>query len=358
MIFLPLSFVVALLFLTFLLRMIRQDEPRLALQSPFFWLLLIMCVQSIVVGLRWGYDVMAVRSVMPVLAAIIPPLSFIAFQSLTEAGSRLRWRDLLHAIPSSLVLVLLVFDGGPIDLVIILTFLGYGLALLWLARQGPEALGASRLDGMIRSYRALLLMAASLIASAISDLAISLDFAFASGRQAPLIISGFTTIVLLIIGLAAVQAQGETVSGEEQEEVAEVTPSDLPDERAPTAEDQQLAKALDRLMAEQQLYKDMDLNLRKLARRLGQPVRAVSQAVNRVHGMSLSHYVNNHRIAEACRLLQETQEPVTRIMLEAGFMTKSNFNREFLRVTGENPSQWRKRRDAFDRNGGEPGIRA
>ena len=29
-------------------------------------------------------------------------------------------------------------------------------------------------------------------------------------------------------------------------------------------------------------------------------------------------------------------------MLASGFNTKSNFNREFLRVTGKNPSDWLK----------------
>jgi AraC-like DNA-binding protein len=32
---------------------------------------------------------------------------------------------------------------------------------------------------------------------------------------------------------------------------------------------------------------------------------------------------------------------VTEIMLEAGFQTKSNFNREFKRVTGLTPSDYR-----------------
>ncbi len=95
-------------------------------------------------------------------------------------------------------------------------------------------------------------------------------------------------------------------------------------------------------MREKRLWADADLNLARLARRMGVPARAVSEAVNRVHGISVSHYVNNHRITEARRLLSETDMPVTRILFEAGFMTKSNFNREFLRVTGENPSDWRR----------------
>lgn len=33
---------------------------------------------------------------------------------------------------------------------------------------------------------------------------------------------------------------------------------------------------------------------------------------------------------------------VIRVMLESGFLTKSNFNREFLRVTGTSPTAWRQ----------------
>lgn len=33
---------------------------------------------------------------------------------------------------------------------------------------------------------------------------------------------------------------------------------------------------------------------------------------------------------------------ITEAMNEAGFSTKSNFNREFKRVTGLSPSEWRK----------------
>jgi AraC-like DNA-binding protein len=33
---------------------------------------------------------------------------------------------------------------------------------------------------------------------------------------------------------------------------------------------------------------------------------------------------------------------VTTAMLDSGFNTKSNFNREFLRVTGASPSKWRQ----------------
>ena len=116
------------------------------------------------------------------------------------------------------------------------------------------------------------------------------------------------------------------------------TPSPEP----PTDEDAALVIALEALLARQRLYCDPALTIAKLARKLGVPARRVSQAVNRTRGLNVSQFINNHRVAEAQRLLRDTRQPVTDVMLEAGFQTKSNFNREFRRVTGESPSGWRQ----------------
>ncbi|WP_377845214.1 helix-turn-helix domain-containing protein [Bosea sp. UC22_33] len=59
-------------------------------------------------------------------------------------------------------------------------------------------------------------------------------------------------------------------------------------------------------------------------------------------GKNVSQYINDFRVAEACRLLP-AKRSVTMAMLEAGFQTKSNFNREFRRVTGLSPAAWRDR---------------
>jgi AraC-like DNA-binding protein len=67
----------------------------------------------------------------------------------------------------------------------------------------------------------------------------------------------------------------------------------------------------------------------------------LSSAINRATGLNVSQFVNNFRVADACRLMAESNRSTTAIMLEAGFSTKSNFNREFRRVTGQSPSEWR-----------------
>jgi AraC-like DNA-binding protein len=96
-------------------------------------------------------------------------------------------------------------------------------------------------------------------------------------------------------------------------------------------------------MQSRELYRDPELNLGRIARRMNLPARRVSIAVNRVHGASVSQYVNGFRIRAACRMLETTDEPVTRLMFDCGFISKSNFNREFLRVTATKPTDYRRR---------------
>jgi AraC-like DNA-binding protein len=370
MLFVPLSFLVALFLGIFLVRLVREGRDSWGTHGLFLLLIVLHIVQSLLVGLRWGYGLTQVLAVLPVMASLIPALSYLAFRDLAREGQGLTRADWPHLLPTlSVVLIMLAarIPGTlglpavlriPVDVVLISEFLSYGAALLWLAREGPDALVTSRLDGALRSFRALQLTGLALITSALTDIAISLDMLWSGGRYSPLVVSAATTLILLLLGIGAVTAgqeeagEGEASAGDwdadPDKAEPQVTSSALAapttaQTKSATEDHQRLAIDLDRLMTEKRLFANPDLNLARLARRLGTPARAVSQAVNRVHGISVSHYVNNFRIGEACRLLADTDMPITRILFEAGFMTKSNFNREFLRVTGESPSDWRRR---------------
>lgn len=361
MIFIPLSFAVSLFLVAFLLRLLLQGRESVMRNHLFVLLIGLYAVQTMLVGLRWGYGVTAVLPLLSLLATAIPPLTYLAFRDLArEEGAGLSLGDWPHLLPTAALLVLHLVWRDPIDLLIIAEFLAYGLRLLWLARLGPDGLVAARLDGTLRSHRSLLLAALALVASALIDVAISLDLLWGEGRHSALMVSAATTLILLLLGIAAVVAGTEEGAEEGAEEAdregegsgdggaeAVLRASSAPSAAPPlvpqplSGEHEAVAASLDRLMAERRLYGDAGLNLSKLARRLGLPARTVSQAVNRVHAMSVSQYVNNFRVAEACRLLSTTDMPVTRIVFEAGFMTKSNFNREFLRVKGSSPSAFR-----------------
>ncbi|MBW8284440.1 MAG: AraC family transcriptional regulator [Rhizobium sp.] len=348
MIFIPLSFAVSLFLAAFLVRLLLQGRESLARNHLFVLLIALYAVQTTLVGLRWGYGMAAVLPLLSLLATAIPPFTYLAFRDLArEDGAGLSLADWPHLLPTAALVVLHLVWRDPIDLLIIAEFLAYGLRLLWLARLGPDGLVAARLDGTLRSHRSLLLSALTLVASAFTDIAVSLDLLWGEGRHSALIVSAATTVILLLLGIAAVVAGAEEGDGETDGDGGELCSPGAPLASRPalsppmSGEHEAVAASLDRLMAERRLYGDTGLNLGKLARRMGLPARTVSQAVNRVHGMSVSHYVNNFRVAEACRLLAETDMPVTRIVFEAGFMTKSNFNREFLRVTGSSPTAFR-----------------
>lgn len=100
----------------------------------------------------------------------------------------------------------------------------------------------------------------------------------------------------------------------------------------------------ERTVAERQLYKqEGGITLEQAGRILVIPARQISQAINRIYGGSFSQYLNDCRVKAAQVLLREQSDiPITTLMLDAGFSTKSNFNKEFQRVTGVSPSEYRK----------------
>ena len=107
-------------------------------------------------------------------------------------------------------------------------------------------------------------------------------------------------------------------------------------------EDQDIVQKLEAVLRRDTLYLDPELSILRLARRLHLPEKRISAAVNRATGGNVSRFINGWRIEHACGLMGAGQG-VTEAMLGSGFNTKSNFNREFVRVTQLSPSEWMKR---------------
>lgn len=59
-------------------------------------------------------------------------------------------------------------------------------------------------------------------------------------------------------------------------------------------------------------------------------------------GKTFPAFVNDLRIGRACRLLAETEMPVTEIALACGYRNLSNFNRQFLQAKELTPSTFRR----------------
>lgn len=333
MIFVPLSFVAALLLVILLVTALRARETTGG-NTAFLVLVGLCAVQSVVVGLRWGYHVEAARYVLPILAASLPPLVLFSFRTLLQRddldGGAMRW---LHALPPVVMTALGLFVPALIDVALIVLFVGYAIAVLNLGRGGPDGLVEARLDSAVAAHRALVIAAVALCVSALFDLGVLLAFEWSMGANAEIIASNANILGLFFIGLTAFVASRAHPSA---------TTQLSPPEPSPSEQDREVLDQIQRLLVEQKLFRDDNLTLSRLARRAGVPARQISGAVNRLAGKNVSQYINDIRISEACRLLRETDMSVTAAMLESGFQTKSNFNREFRRVTALSPASWRE----------------
>lgn len=335
---LPIPFVVALLLLILLVRLVRRNDETPA-SGPFLCLIGACAIQSFLIGLRWGYGITSASFATPVLAAAIPPLVFISFGSLARTlPGQSRDEIRFHVMAPLVLLTLVMFWRELVDCALIAVYLLYALALLRLARKGPDALGRARFENVEHAHRALWIAGAALAASAAIDAVVVLDFEQTRGRHAATIV-GFANLVgLFAVGLAAAIA-GTTQPPPEISDTGVASQAVA----ASAEQDLEVISRVEDLMRSHELFRNPDLNLNRLARKAGLPARQISMAINRVKQENVSQYINGYRIAEACRLLRETNQQVLPIMFEAGFQTKSNFNREFRRITGISPKEWRQR---------------
>ena len=83
----PLQFVCALLLIVLFIRLLRRDGGPPS--RMFMVMLAFLIAQTVLHGLRWGYGVTTFFwPLQPILAAIVPPLTWIGFSTLTTSDAR------------------------------------------------------------------------------------------------------------------------------------------------------------------------------------------------------------------------------------------------------------------------------
>ncbi|WP_299193693.1 AraC family transcriptional regulator [uncultured Litoreibacter sp.] len=294
-------------------------------------LLFLSALQSLIISLAQHYGIGWAFALQPITAAAIPPLSWIAFQTsaVRQFDARL---DLPHVLVPVFIAFCVAFVREPLDFLIPLVFLSYGIAILVVSLRGSDALPITRLSAGNVPGLIWRVIGVSLIVSAFGDALIVVAQIADRGAWQPWIVALSSTGMLLLLGALSLSNSLWKQSDEGPTEPALKTPSD-------PEEDAKVMSRLEALMAQQRLYLDPDLTLTQMARRLVLPIKVVSGAINRTTGENVSRYVNAWRVDVACEALQNG-ESVTSAMFTAGFNTKSNFNREFLRIKGVPPRDW------------------
>lgn len=117
------------------------------------------------------------------------------------------------------------------------------------------------------------------------------------------------------------------------------------DDETPSLADQQAWERLQAYFQTASPYMDDALSRDSLATQMGWAPGTISAAL-KAGETSFYDFINGHRTAAAKRLLSDPVQASTsllRLGLEAGFKSKASFNRVFKAMTGETPSQYRRR---------------
>lgn len=100
---------------------------------------------------------------------------------------------------------------------------------------------------------------------------------------------------------------------------------------------------LDQLVIVEKLYKQSRFSLQDLAQRTGLSSKNISWAINEGSQLNFCDYINSHRIQEIkARLADKPHSNLLQIALDAGFNSKSSFNKSFKNQVGMTPSQYVK----------------
>jgi AraC-like DNA-binding protein len=323
---LPVPMIIALLLFGLLLHKVATQKTHITLLG----LISICATQAAVIALVQYYGVAALRPAQALIATCIPAIAWFAFAH--AAGQTPTAKNLTPHIAGPIVgAVALLLNPTLLDALIPLLFAGYGLAMLLRLSRGEDSLPHSRLESGNTPVLAWRVVGLSLLASAACDVAIS--YQMASGTHLFLLWLPSIVSSLSLLSLGALSLSNATESHRE-DDAAPAMPSEEEEAR-----DKAIMTTLDAYVQQHKPFLDADLTLTRLSRKLVVPAKQLSTAINRARGENVSRFINRLRIEHACQLLRSGAS-VTHAMLESGFNTKSNFNREFLRVHGQSPRDW------------------
>lgn len=300
-------------------------------RSWLFLALIVSCaIQGLVISLNQHYGIKVFHFVQPVTASLVPPLAYLAFKN--SALKRFSWStDLAHFLGPAFIAFCVWLAPVALDIAVSALFIFYGGYMIWHMWNGRDSLLLTKLDADQTPLIIWRAIAVALMLSALSDILIIVDQIIGHGTLRPWIVSVFSSLTLLALGLLSLSKDIEGVSDTNSQEAKE--PTDI------RAEDLAIANRLQDLIIREKLFLDPDLTIGRLSRKLGIPSKQLSAAINKSTGENISRYINRFRIDYACSQMVDGK-PVTTAMYDSGFNTKSNFNREFLRIKGCAPRDY------------------
>ena len=283
----------------------------------------------------------------PLVAMLLGPCLYVYFLCVRRPQAQLHYKDSWHfilGIASFVLLSQIKPLRALIDFAILASFIIYTALIAFQIRTGEQAL--AHLGSHAKSaYRWLIILMLLALINIVLEIAVNLEMQSGVALRdtiSLLIASMAFFLINASIMLAALKRSDwlEWMYQFGAQNLPMATPSIAPDIA------QQLFQRWEDLVKREQLHKlEFGITLPQAAKKLQVPARQLSNAINQIYGKSFSVYLNDQRIHEAQRLLIDAPEmSIIDVMQESGFSSKSNFNKEFLRVTGLSPSGFREER--------------
>jgi AraC-like DNA-binding protein len=295
-------------------------------------LLGVIAIISLTVGLRFGYGVEWLRLLQPVLALLLGPLAYMLFLSFFRPSDRRLFNIgnthvILNAVLVPNLLRILELEE-MFDVLISLNYIFYACLIIMLWRRGPDALTQCRLQQIANMRVWMIVVGAILTILSIVDGGIAFAFWYWGAAIATMGVSWAAVFGLgLTLGLIVFGLRLRGDSDKMAPKVSEVSLS--------------LEPKVNAFLRENHRFADPNLTLDKLAKRIHIPARKISTAINYASGMNVSQYINQMRLEYAAEALLKSDDPVAHIGEKSGFLTRSNFYREFQRVYGTTPAAYR-----------------
>jgi len=97
------------------------------------------------------------------------------------------------------------------------------------------------------------------------------------------------------------------------------------------------------ILKQEKLFLNPELVLQDLADRMHSSPKVLSQVINQQSGLNFFDFINSYRCEEVKGIMAAADPKMTimEIMYEAGFNSKSSFNKEFKKLNGLTPSAYR-----------------
>lgn len=340
---LALLFGTALIGLLLAVHFIRL-QGRFVLASRLLGVIFMMlALSAALLALHLLHDIPVLLRIRALLALLSIPGLYLFFDIVLSEKTQLQWREVRYLVPLLFGICAVLLDlTGAIDLIMLTTLIICIVALLRQWRRGKTIFSHPG-DNALGLFLCLQVVIVFLIVITLLDVLILLDINSGGELEQsyPLLFAVISLSMLLIFAMIGALGRPSLFESFYDNAIELTTKKRPPVEQSPDPAQRELAETVKQALYNPDIIADEMLTLTRLARKLGIPARSLSQSINQVWQKSFSELLNDGRIALCQQLMREhPQKPLLDIMMTAGYSSKSNFYKQFVKRVGITPGAY------------------